>query len=144
MFPTLGSNPGLSHFRQIPYQLSHKGSPSHRTEVFISQNPKTLKASLWTGVTQLSPTGAARSTWEALLVLWVERAHCLGSWMIHGAFCAPKKLKEGWRSARKHVCVLETSGLSLHLPLSKIQRPTRSTDRSQHGKLLHKINYLTN
>ena len=42
MFPTPGSNPGLPHFRQIPYQLSHKGSPSHRTEVFISQNPKSL------------------------------------------------------------------------------------------------------
>ena len=40
--PTPGSNPGLPHFRQISYQLSHKGSPSHRTEVFISQNPKTL------------------------------------------------------------------------------------------------------
>ena len=118
--PTPGSNPGLPHFRQIPYQLSHKGSPSHRTEVFISQNPKTLKASLWTGVTLLSPTGAVRSTWEALLVLWVERPHCLGSWMIHGAFCAPEGLKEGRRSKRKHVCVLENPGLSLDLPPSKI------------------------
>ena len=26
-FPTQGSNPGLPHCRQIPYQLSHKGSP---------------------------------------------------------------------------------------------------------------------
>ena len=69
MFPTPGSNPGLTHFRQIPYQLSHKGSPSHRTEVFISQNPKTLKASLWTGVTLLSPHGSTRSTWETLFVL---------------------------------------------------------------------------
>ena len=120
MFPTPGSNPGLPHFRQIPYQLSHKGSPSHRTEVFISQNPKTLKASLWTGVTLLSPTGAARSTWEALLMLWVERPHFLGSWMIHRAFCAPEGLKEGWRSKRKHVCVLENPGLSLDLPPSKI------------------------
>ena len=69
IFPTPGSNPGLPHYRQIPYQLSHEGSPSHRTEVFISQNPKTLKASLWTGITLLSPTGPARSTWEALIVL---------------------------------------------------------------------------
>ena len=113
-------NPGLPHFRQIPYQLSHKGSPSHRTEVFISQNPKTLKASLWTGVTLLSPTGAVRSTWEALLVLWVERPHFLGSWMIHRAFCAREGLEEGRRSKRKHVCVLENPGLSLDLPPSKI------------------------
>ena len=27
IFPTQGSNPGLSHCRQIVYQLSHKGSP---------------------------------------------------------------------------------------------------------------------
>ena len=28
IFPTQGSNPGLLHYRQILYQLSHKGSPS--------------------------------------------------------------------------------------------------------------------
>ena len=27
IFPTQGSNPGLSHCRWILYQLSHKGSP---------------------------------------------------------------------------------------------------------------------
>ena len=27
IFPTQGLNPGLPHCRQIPYQLSHKGSP---------------------------------------------------------------------------------------------------------------------
>ena len=27
IFPTQGWNPGLPHCRQIPYQLSHKGSP---------------------------------------------------------------------------------------------------------------------
>ena len=27
IFPTQGLNPGLSHYRQILYQLSHKGSP---------------------------------------------------------------------------------------------------------------------
>jgi len=27
IFPTQGSNPGLSHCRQILYQPSHKGSP---------------------------------------------------------------------------------------------------------------------
>ena len=27
IFPTQGSNPGLPHFRQILYQLSHKGNP---------------------------------------------------------------------------------------------------------------------
>ena len=28
IFPTQGSNPGLPHYRQILYQLSHKGSPN--------------------------------------------------------------------------------------------------------------------
>ena len=27
IFPTQGSNPGLPHCRQIPYHLSHQGSP---------------------------------------------------------------------------------------------------------------------
>ena len=27
IFPTQGSNPGLPHYRQILYQLDHKGSP---------------------------------------------------------------------------------------------------------------------
>ena len=27
IFPTQGSNPGLLHWRQIHYQLSHQGSP---------------------------------------------------------------------------------------------------------------------
>ena len=120
IFPTPGSNPGLPHCRQIPYQLIDQRSPSHRTEVFISQNSKTLKASPRTGATLLSPTGATRSTWKALLVLWVERPHCLGSWRIHRVFCASEGLKEGWRSKRKHVCVLENPGLSLDLPPPKI------------------------
>jgi len=45
IFPTQGSNPGLSHCRQILYQLSHKGSPaSHmvRPNSLISQLPRTV------------------------------------------------------------------------------------------------------
>ena len=33
IFPTQGSNPGLPHFRQILYQLSHTGSRDNSTEV---------------------------------------------------------------------------------------------------------------
>ena len=33
IFPTQGSNPGLPHCRQIPYQLSHKGSPYYYTSI---------------------------------------------------------------------------------------------------------------
>ena len=30
IFPTHGLNPGLPHCRQIPYQFSHQGSPTHK------------------------------------------------------------------------------------------------------------------
>ena len=33
IFPTQGSNPHLLHCRQIPYHLSHQGSPRKRWEV---------------------------------------------------------------------------------------------------------------
>ena len=34
IFPTQGSNLGLLHCRQIPYHLSHQGSPDLCKEVF--------------------------------------------------------------------------------------------------------------
>ena len=38
IFSTQGSNPGLSHCRQILYQLSHKGSPKHlRNDLRVSR-----------------------------------------------------------------------------------------------------------
>ena len=38
IFPTLGSNPGLPHCRQILYYLSHQGSPIVRYRVYSSKN----------------------------------------------------------------------------------------------------------
>ena len=38
IFPTQGSKPGLPHCRQIPYHLSHQGSPTHN-KVIHSQTP---------------------------------------------------------------------------------------------------------
>ena len=35
IFPTLGSNPGLPHYRQILYCLSHQGSPNRSREVCL-------------------------------------------------------------------------------------------------------------
>ena len=32
IFPTQGLNPGLPHCRQIPYQLSHQGSPQNNKQ----------------------------------------------------------------------------------------------------------------
>ena len=40
IFPTQGSNPGLLHYRQILYQLSHKGSPdSQNIQYHFAQSP---------------------------------------------------------------------------------------------------------
>ena len=47
IFPTQGSNPGLPHFRQILYCLSHQGSPC--TFVAITKNKGTPWA-LWEGM----------------------------------------------------------------------------------------------
>ena len=35
IFPTNGSNPGLPHYRQILYRLSHKGEESYKTLKFF-------------------------------------------------------------------------------------------------------------
>ena len=40
IFPTLGSNPGLPHCRQILYQLSHQGSPFILVLVSVILNNK--------------------------------------------------------------------------------------------------------
>ena len=39
IFPTQGSNPGLSHSRQILYWLSHQGSPYQKIEYFYQPSP---------------------------------------------------------------------------------------------------------
>ena len=39
IFPTQGSNPGLPHFRQILYQLNHKGSPKSLGRALILYGP---------------------------------------------------------------------------------------------------------
>ena len=47
IFPTQGSNPGFLHWRQILYQLSHKGSPIHSEESRIERDtciPKFIAA----------------------------------------------------------------------------------------------------
>jgi len=41
IFPTLGSNPGLLHCKQILYQLSHKGSPTKSLPISLLRKLKT-------------------------------------------------------------------------------------------------------
>ena len=44
IFPTQGSNPGLSHCRQILYHLNHQGSPSFsKPKICLSDSPDNFK-----------------------------------------------------------------------------------------------------
>ena len=50
IFPTQGSNPGLLHYRQILYQLSHKGSPRIQEWVAYPFSSGSSQSRNWTGV----------------------------------------------------------------------------------------------
>jgi len=59
MFPTQGSNPGLSHCRQTLYHLSHQGSPEEliiklKLQYFgyLMQTANSLKNTLMPGKTE--------------------------------------------------------------------------------------------
>ena len=50
IFPTQGSNPGLPHYRQILYQLSHRRSPRILEWVTYSYSNGSSRTSSWTRV----------------------------------------------------------------------------------------------
>ena len=50
IFPTQGSNPGLLHWRQILYQLSHKGSPRILEWVAYSFSSRSSRPRNWTSI----------------------------------------------------------------------------------------------
>ena len=50
IFPTQRLNPGLPHFRQILYQLSHKGSPRIQEWVVYTFSSGSSRSRNWTGV----------------------------------------------------------------------------------------------
>ena len=54
IFPTQGSNPGLLHYRQILYQLSHQGSPVRWYSSVQSLSGVQLFATPWTVARQAS------------------------------------------------------------------------------------------
>ena len=57
IFPTQGSNPGIPHYRQILYQLSHKG------------NPRKLE---WVAyITSLADFPTQESNWGLLHCRWI-------------------------------------------------------------------------
>ena len=50
IFPTQGSNPGLPHYRQILYELSHRGSPRVLEWVAYPFSSRSSRPRNWTGV----------------------------------------------------------------------------------------------
>ena len=75
IFPTQGSNPGLPHFRQILYQLSHKGSPRILEWVDYPFSSGSSWPRSQTGVSCI--TGGFFSNWA------IRDAPDGKSWMIH-------------------------------------------------------------
>ena len=54
IFPTQGSNPRLPHCRQIPYQLSHKGSPTVLERVVYPFSSRSSWPRNQTGVSRIA------------------------------------------------------------------------------------------
>ena len=75
IFPTLGSNPGLLHFRQILYHLSHQGSPPKMQRFF--QRYQCWKVS--SPLCQLSRMG----TWLTPETLYKEHTTSIGSTSLY-------------------------------------------------------------
>ena len=68
IFPTQGSNPGLLHWRQILYQLSHKGSPRMLEWVAYSFSSRSSWPRNWTRVScivgRFLPTKLSGKPWR--------------------------------------------------------------------------------
>ena len=79
IFPTLESNPGLLHCRQILYQLSHKGSPRILEWVAYPFSSRSSWPRNWTGVSCIA--GGFFTNWairEALIqASWNRKDSCL-------------------------------------------------------------------
>ena len=83
-FPTQGSNPGLLHYRQMIYRLSHQASPNPKTHKIKQQQCKQFKVKpeLYflhqTYDTSLQPVIISRPPKLQFEVSPVEGKHCLG------------------------------------------------------------------
>ena len=81
IFPTQGSNPGLPHFRQILYQLRHKGSPRILEWVSYLYSGASSRPRNWTGV---SCTASGFFTnWDT----WPICSDQFFDWMWSDSFC---------------------------------------------------------
>ena len=68
IFPTQGSNPGLPHFGQILYQMSHKGSPRMLEWVAYSFSRRSSRPRNQTGISYIA---------SGFFTNWaIREAHC--------------------------------------------------------------------
>ena len=68
IFPTLGSNPGRLHCRQILYQLSHKGSPRILNWIDYPFSIGSFQPRNWTGVSCIA--GGFFTSWTIREASW--------------------------------------------------------------------------
>ena len=77
IFPTQGSNPGLSHCRRILYQLSHKGSPTILEWVAYPISSGSSRPRNWTRVSCIAgrffTNRATREAQLEHLIIWKEK-----------------------------------------------------------------------
>ena len=78
IFPTQGSNPGLPHYRQILYQLSHQGSPRILGWVAYPFSRRSSQPRNWTGVSCIASgfftSWTTRQVLECLkCLLWISQ-----------------------------------------------------------------------
>ena len=66
VFPTQGSNPGLPHYRQILYHLSHRGSPRILEWVAIPFSRGSSQPREWTQVSHI--TGRFFTIWASRIL----------------------------------------------------------------------------
>ena len=80
IFPTQGSNPGLSHCRQILYQLSHKGSPNI---IYYHLYLESRKLYRWTYFQKKNSHGYRKETYSYKARKGEEGCDELGGWNWH-------------------------------------------------------------
>ena len=78
IFPTQGSNPGLSHCRRILYQLSHKGSPRILEWGAYSFSSGLFQSRNWTGVSCI--TGRFFTNWAIREAIFSGKILLIRAW----------------------------------------------------------------
>ena len=108
-FPTQGSNSGVPHFRQILYQLSHKGSPRILEWVAHPLSSGSSPPRNWTGVSWIA--GRFFINWairEAKLYVTTDIIILLHIFIYNNKLIQKVKSKPKWIMTVYPVCLYTT------------------------------------